>query len=125
VIKPGATTKQVGITMDWTATFRGLTGLPVDSNGEDGISLFPTLNSPDEIRDRTLFWRRRPSERRKKVRGGRAVRNGNWKLITFADGDQHLFNLADDPSESNDIVNQKPELVKQLQAKIDQWNDSM
>jgi hypothetical protein len=53
------------------------------------------------------------------------VRSGNWKLITFADGDQHLFNLADDPSESNDLANQKPELVKQLQARIDQWNDSL
>ncbi len=46
VIKAGVTTEQVGITIDWTATFRDLAGLPVDSNREDGISLLPTLNSP-------------------------------------------------------------------------------
>jgi arylsulfatase A-like enzyme len=124
VIKPAVETKQVGITMDWTATFRRLAGLPVDSAGEDGISLLPTLKSPDEIRDRTLFWRRRPSARRKNVREGRAVRNGSWKLITFADGDRHLFNLANDPSESNDLVDKEPELVKQLQTAIDQWEQN-
>ena len=103
-----------GLQLDWTATFRRLVGLPVDSAGEDGISLLPMLKSPDEIRDRTVFWRRRPSVRRKKMRDGRAVRKGSWKLITSADGDRHLFNLANDPSESNDRVDKEPDLVKQV-----------
>ncbi|MFK8113876.1 MAG: sulfatase [Rubripirellula sp.] len=125
VIKPGIESKQVGITMDWTATFRRVAGLAVDTVAGDGLSLLPLLRSPNEIRERTIFWRRRPSARRKKVRAGRAVRMGNWKLISYDDGEQHLFNLDNDPSETSNLADQAPERVEQLLSAIDEWEQGV
>ncbi|MEO0446634.1 MAG: sulfatase-like hydrolase/transferase, partial [Verrucomicrobiota bacterium] len=125
VIPAGQVTMQVGITMDWTTTFRKLAALPIDPAGEDGMDLLPSLKAPSEIRERTLFWKRAPSERRKRVREGRAVRQGSWKYISYADGDRHLFDLAQDPSEEHDLFSEMPEHANQLQAAIDEWEQTV
>ena len=125
VIPRGATTAAPSITMDWTATFRRLAGLPADPAGEDGVDLLPVLKGRAASGERTLFWRRRKSTHRKKVIEGHAVRSGNWKLIAFADGERHLFNLADDISETKDLADQRPDLVNQLLAKIKAWDQDV
>lgn len=85
-LPPGKETSQVGIIMDWTATFRRLAGLAADPAGEDGIDLLPILTGKEPQRDRTLFWRRKKGPVRKSVEEGRAVRQGPWKLVEQATG---------------------------------------
>jgi arylsulfatase A-like enzyme len=50
------------------------------------------------------------------------VRVGDWKLIHWLDDDGvELFNLADDPSEKNDLAARHPDRVKDLRARLDPW----
>ena len=91
VIPAGKTTNQVGITMDWTTTFRRLAGLKQDPAGEDGIDLMPMLTDELSIQSRTLFWRRKWGPKRKGFKQGRAVRHGRWKLIVQENDDELLL----------------------------------
>ena len=125
VIPSGTVTSQVGITMDWTATFRRLAGLATDPAGEDGIDLLPVLTGKEPERERTLFWRRKKGPVRKKVEEGRAVRQGRWKLIEQATGERCLFDLEADISESNNLIDQEPDPANKLRAELDDWERRM
>ena len=48
---------------------------------------------------------------------------GDGKLVKPSlDDPPHLFNLAQDVGEKNDLAAAQPEKVKQLQALLDAWN---
>ena len=49
-----------------------------------------------------------------------AIRKGNWKLVKIAllPGKTELFDLAKDPEEKNNLSNQFPEIVNDLQARL-------
>lgn len=56
--------------------------------------------------------------------GHRAYRSGDWKLIFTptpmgGNGQYQLFNLADDPGETKDVINEHPDVAKDLEAKWD------
>lgn len=94
----------------------------------DGVNLLPHLTGkvkgqPHEA----LYWRFGPQW---------AIRKGDWKLVQASEtkllpavalpkipvGPVHLYNLAADLSESNDLSAQHPEKVKELQGAWDAWN---
>lgn len=57
--------------------------------------------------------------------GHRAYRSGDWKLIFTpipmgGTGDWALYNLADDPGETTDVIAEHPEIAEELAAK---WDD--
>jgi N-acetylgalactosamine-6-sulfatase len=121
VLPTNGVTSQVGITMDWTATFRRLAGIAADPVGEDGIDLLPILTDKVAQRERTLFWRRQKGPVRKSVEEGRAVRQGPWKLVEQATGERHLFHLPSDIGETRNLLDQHPDLAEQLHAELDAW----
>ncbi|HJN12373.1 MAG: sulfatase [Pirellulaceae bacterium] len=121
----GKVTSQVGITMDWTATFRRLAGLGRDRAGEDGIDLLPVLTGKAPARQRTLFWRRKKGPVRKNVEEGLAVRQGRWKLIKQATGERYLFDLKSDVGETRNLVEEHPELAARLDAELVAWEKRM
>jgi arylsulfatase A-like enzyme len=124
VIDAGEITGQVGITMDWTATFRRLAGSGPDPLGEDGIDLLPILRSGEQEKSRTLFWRRKHGPKRKGFDEGRAVRHGRWKLIEQKEGnEQFLFDLATDPGETKNLIANRPHLASELHEKLDRWEE--
>ena len=125
VLPAGETTSQVGITMDWTATFRRLAKRAADPVGEDGIDLLPILTGKEAERERTLFWRRKKGPVRKSVEEGRAVRHGQWKLIERATGERYLFDLTADISETRNFLDEKPELAAKLSEQLDAWERSI
>jgi arylsulfatase A-like enzyme len=49
-----------------------------------------------------------------------AIRKGDWKLVKVAllPGKTELFNLADDPSETTNVAEQNPEVVRDLEARL-------
>ena len=51
---------------------------------------------------------------------GGAIRKGEWKLVRLATlpGKTELFNLADDPGEKNNLADQHPNIVGQLNARL-------
>jgi len=125
VLPQGKVTSQVGITMDWTATFRRLAGLAKDRAGEDGIDLLPILMKKTSMRQRTLFWRRKTGPRRKVHEEGLAVRQAQWKLIKQATGERYLFDLKSDVGETRNLVEVHPELAARLDAELVAWEKRM
>ena len=119
----GATTSQVAITMDWTATFRRIAGLGTDPAGEDGLDLLPILIGDEPTRERTLFWRITNRRSRKTVEEGRAVRRGSWKFIEEANGEKSLFDLGIDVGEAHNVIDQHPDLVLDLTGALDAWEE--
>jgi len=61
-------------------------------------------------------------------RGQQSFIVGDHKLVvrTRGDGDGiELFNLKDDPAETNNLAAEKPELVEELRAGMRQWQESV
>jgi arylsulfatase A-like enzyme len=81
----------------------------------DGANLLPLLEGKTETAPHdALYWRFGIQY---------AVRQGDWKLVKPHINDQpHLFNLASDIGEKNDLAAQEPERVKKMQALWDDWN---
>ena len=97
-----------------TAVCAGGGTLPTDGT-LDGANLLPLLENTTEAAPHdALYWRFGIQY---------AVRQGDWKLVKPHINDQpHLFNLAQDIGERNDLAAQEPERVKKLQALWDAWN---
>lgn len=111
----GKTSSQVAITMDLTASILASTGTEVPpTHPLDGINLLPSLRGQSPIVERQLFWRLRPRL------GQRAVRSGRWKLLQ--DGANfYLFDVANDPGERQDLTTEHLDLVRKLNAALDEW----
>jgi len=75
----------------------------------DGVNLLPFLAKGGPVQPaRALFWRDGPY---------RAVQEQNWKLIVSEKPKKDwLFNLAQDPTEKNNLAAQQPARVAQLKA---------
>jgi arylsulfatase A-like enzyme len=90
----------------------------------DGFSQLSALRGehPDDLR--SLFWR---------YEGQAAVRRGDWKLVRdpiekLGEANtpgEHLFNLADDPSEKTDIAAANPDVHESLSTALDAWLHEM
>lgn len=74
----------------------------------DGISFAPTLlgNAGEQQKHDFLYWEFHETDQF-------GVRMGDWKLIVKK-GKPHLYDLAKDIHEDNDIAAQHPEIVKQM-----------
>lgn len=125
VLPAGVTTAQTAITMDWTATFRRLGGAGADPEGEDGLDLLPMIRGQEAPVDRALFWRRTNRRPRKEEPEGRAMRQGRWKLVEYAQGTRGLYDLENDPGEQHDLLAEKPELAVKLSRALDAWEKDM
>ena len=59
------------------------------------------------------------------MQNGKWMRQGDFKAVSVAPpygtGTWHLYNLADDPGETHNLVNDKPETLKKLQAAWDRY----
>lgn len=77
----------------------------------DGISFFPLLKGEEIKREKPLFW---------EWRKGKAVRDGEWKLVAI-NNKWELYNLKDDPIESKNLAKVYPEKVEALKLKFANW----
>lgn len=101
-------------TLDIVPSFMQAAGLDLPSDRTfDGVDLLPYLTG-DEIGvpHDTLFW---------KMQWGAAVRAGKWKLVRTPSEKHWLFDLSTDVSESNDLAEQFPDIVRQLRASLESW----
>jgi len=104
---------------------------PKDAN-LDGEDLLDTLlGKSKRSRQAPIFWRR-PPDRPGFDHGANednpdlAVRDGEWKLlVNFDGGDRQLYNLINDASESNNVVEQHPEVASRLYSVVREWQESM
>ncbi|MCO8124764.1 sulfatase-like hydrolase/transferase [Stieleria sp. TO1_6] len=95
----------------------------------DGEDLASTLLGQDKLsRSEPIFWRRPPDRpgTAQQDNPDLAVRSGKWKYLVNYDGsDAQLYDLDQDQSESNNLVEQQPAIVGQLQQAVSDWNANM
>ncbi|HJU90294.1 MAG TPA: sulfatase-like hydrolase/transferase [Gemmatimonadaceae bacterium] len=111
----GAVSKQVGITMDLTATLIAAAGAtPPATHHLEGIDLIPLLQARRVV-DRTLFWRIQSP-----MRSQRAIRRGKWKYMR--DGTiELLFDLDTDPGERRDVTAVQSVMLPELRRMLAAW----
>jgi arylsulfatase len=106
----GSTVSQELVTLnDVTATILALGGCPVPSY-MDSIPL-PGLGLPGERKQERILGC---------LRNGWMLFDGQWKLVKYAGGGSHLFNLQDDPTEQHNLA-QDPSVAtiyQQLDAEL-------
>ncbi len=90
----------------------------------DGISILSHIENASEKPDREFLAWHYPLEKPHFLGGvsAGAIRSGDWKLIEkFEAGDDELFHLKNDPTESTNVASQNPETVTLLKKKLADW----
>lgn len=119
-IKENTVTNQVATTMDWTATILSIAGAETDPEFSlDGIDIMPVLTGKKKEVDRTLYWRIFQRIQHK------AIRDGKWKWLQDEKGNEYLFDLADDPSEKNNVKEKFAEIFQRLKSKYSDWEKTV
>ena len=105
--------------IDVLPTFAQLAGAdyPSEYNDNDiqpaeGESFLPALEQSDWQRENPLYWEHE---------GNRALRIGDWKLVSKHPGDWELYNMIEDRTELNDLAAGEVERVRNMSALYDTW----
>ena len=77
-----------------------------------GQSLLPIFQGRKREQPRALAWA---------TSGCRAIRLGDWKLVSAKGGPWELYNLATDRTELTDLAKEQPERVTEMAAAFQQW----
>ena len=79
-----------------------------------GVNLIPHLTGNSApLANRELTW---------KFTISRAIREGDWKLVSIPDRMPMLYNLAEDPSEQNDLALKNIDKASYLLKKLGTWD---
>jgi uncharacterized sulfatase len=113
----GVVSDHIGYFGDLMATAAQLAGVDAPA-GLDSISFAPTITGHPEKQKQHeyLYWEFYE-------RGGKqAVRSGKWKAIRIPmfTGQTELYDLSQDVAEAHDIAAEHPNVVKKLEAMMDQ-----
>lgn len=118
---------QFAANIDWYPTLAELCGIALPNRKLDGKSLVNVIQdeqSPSQ--HEVFFWKQGGTEEKPQW----AVRKENWKLLrypVFASDSEldekgyFLVNLADDPSEENNVAKQHPQKAEELRALYEDW----
>jgi arylsulfatase len=121
--KAGAVTHAVGHVMDVMPTCVELAGAtyPATFEGREispaaGTSLAPVLRGERTSLARdVLAWEHI---------GARAIREGDWKLVSRRTGPWALYDLSSDRGEQNDLSATHPDRVRAMEAAWQRWADA-
>jgi arylsulfatase A-like enzyme len=117
-IKPGSTTDQVAITMDWMPTLLAAAGTRPDPvYVPDGINLLPQLTGSAAQVQRRVYWRYHYYQQR-------AMLDGNMKYLRI-NGNEFLFNISDDPRERANLKDRQTNVFKGMLSEYEKWNSTM
>jgi arylsulfatase A-like enzyme len=78
-----------------------------------GRSLVATLARDTTVAHAFLWWEHE---------GNRAIRAGDWKLVTLAKGNWELYDLSRDRGEQNNLASARPEKARELET---MWNQQL
>jgi arylsulfatase A-like enzyme len=123
-----ATTYELPVSSpDFYPTLLAMAGLELlPQQHRDGNNLAPLLRGETPpATERSLFWHY-PHYGNQGGAPGSAVRRGDWKLIEwFEDGRRELYNLREDPGETQDLSATRPDLTEELYQELAAWRDSV
>ena len=113
-VKPRVTERPAG-TVDIFPTLGEIVGLPDSAmlQPQDGQSLLPMLEGDDSARSTPLGFRHQNRP---------ILIDNDYKLhqVKGAKG-YELYNLADDPAESKNLIAEKPDIAKRMQTALEAW----
>jgi arylsulfatase A-like enzyme len=129
-VKAGSVSDFTTTLTNLMATSADIVGIQLnDRTGEDSQSIYSVLmdDSENKVEERPIVHH--------SSKGFFALRKGDWKLIErrgsggfsipivvepkIGEPAGQLYNLAEDPSETNNLYNERPELVKELLAELE------
>jgi arylsulfatase A-like enzyme len=121
VVEAGTVSDAAIIGMDWFVTLAKMGGGQVpDDRDIDGIDIAPVFEGQD-LPERSLFWALHAASDLEF-----AVRSGSWKLMLDTQGEpRELFNLAEDPLELFNIIDQHPAQLEMLVHEFESHRDSI
>ena len=126
VTAPGSVCSHPVISTDFYPTMLEMATL--DSKPDqhcDGVSFALLLKGNDMTEDRPIFWHY-PHYGNQGAFPGAAVRLGDYKLIEFfEDGHTELYNITDDLSEKNNLIEKIPDKAMELQQILHDWQQSV
>jgi arylsulfatase A-like enzyme len=106
--------------VDFVPTFFDILGLP-DTEQTEGRSLLPCIDGARDGNYEEVIL----SEATWEVKRG--LVNAQWKFIHSLERDPHgrplqeLFDLTTDPTEQDNLAEKRPEIVQQLQGRLNAW----
>jgi arylsulfatase A-like enzyme len=105
--------------VDITATIYDAAGAdyPAEQSGNkvtalEGESFLTVFDGEDWSRENPICWEHE---------GNRAVRMGDWKLVSEGNTTWELYNMANDRTELNDISSSELERVEQMESVYKKW----
>ncbi|MDP6537932.1 MAG: sulfatase-like hydrolase/transferase [Planctomycetota bacterium] len=133
-IESGSTCDVPVIGVDVYPTFLELAGVEAPEGAAlDGESLAGLLEGAAGLEREAIFWHfpvyleaYAANQGRWRTTPSGAVRAGRYKLLEFfEDGRTELFDLQDDPGESEDLAAAMPERAAALRARLVSWRESV
>ena len=122
LIKSNTIAHQVGHVIDIMPTICEITGTVYPNSFRDneilpleGKSLLPVFTGGAGIENRLLFWEHLKNK---------AVRDGDWKLVSVANSDWELYNIDKDRTEQKNVIDQFPEVAQRLKSKYNTWAEN-
>ncbi|NWK54191.1 sulfatase-like hydrolase/transferase [Verrucomicrobiaceae bacterium N1E253] len=108
--------------LDLVPTMVQLAGAKPAKKRLDGVDLMPFILGEKRDRPHEVMFFRRDDDY--------AIRQQDWKLLWNNGAPSgtrkvELFNLADDPNETTDLISQYPEKAKKLQKQFDAWDGKL
>lgn len=126
VTKPGSVCSEPVLSTDFYPTILEMADLPFKPKQHiDGKSWVPLLKGRTMNRG-PLFWHY-PHYGNQGGSPGSAIRSGDWKLIEFFEPGREieLYNLKEDIGEKNNLAQQYPARVEELQALLKAWRQDV
>lgn len=115
VLTPGTENTPMHI-IDWYPTLAAMIDSTTPSPMLDGIDLGPVIFSRNTLPERDLYWTWN------RIINRWALRRGPWKIVKYgkaeptSPADWELYNLVNDPDESENIASKNPDRLHLLHA---------
>jgi arylsulfatase A-like enzyme len=97
--------------IEYPETYKGNKITPMPGN-----SFAPILRGEDVLNNDPIFWEHN---------GNQAVRKGDWKLVAKKGKPWELYNLSEDRTETNNLVEQETARVNQLKESYKNWAEKV
>jgi len=111
-IAPYQKRDQVCSSLDIFPTLASITGSPLPTRELDGRDISAVIFKNQKLPNRYLFF-----QYRKQM----AVRDDRWKYIKDVDGREYLFDLVEDPLESQNLIEKNPQKAAEMRTAIEKF----